>query len=108
MKKGDIVIIKDSSYSNVITKNGLKSSYDGLHSVKNKQGRVIELGCRFPYPNQWQIQYGRYNNTVVMTNSGRVVFIEECLLELVNKPIREVTMAEVCGQFGEDVKIKKD
>ena len=109
MKKGDKVIIRDSSYSKVVTDHGLEDGYkhNGLYFIRKKQGVIIETNCRFPNPHEHQEQRKTFNNTVVRTNSGKVVFIEERFLKLAN-PIREVTMAEVCTQFGEDVKVIRE
>jgi len=83
MKKGDIVTIKDSSYSKVVTDGGLKSGYGGSRSVRDKQGTIIELDCVFSDLDKYQKLYNTFNNTVVVLDSGKVVFIEERFLELV-------------------------
>lgn len=83
MKKGDVVTIRDSSYSKVITKNKLESSYAGIRSVRGEQGVIIEVSCKFPDLHQYQQDGRTFNNTVIRTDSGKVVFIEERFLELV-------------------------
>jgi len=107
MKKGDVVIVCDSSYSRVIKDNKLTCGPDDdRYTWENNRKKyvIIEIGCSFPNtgaPNS-------FNNTVIRAiDSGEVVFIEKRFLCLATL-IREVTMAEVCTQFGEDVKIKKD
>lgn len=80
MKKGDVVTVRDSSYSKVITEHGLESSYGGVNSVRDEQGIVIELNCKFPDPERYQEQCS-FNNTVIKTDSGKIVFIEERFLE---------------------------
>ena len=85
MKKGDKIIIRDSSYSKVVTAHGLESGYghDELHHITEKYGIIIETGCKFPNPDENQGYYGTFNNTVVRTNSGKIVFIEERFLDLI-------------------------
>jgi hypothetical protein len=109
MKKGDIVTVRDSSYSKVIVRDRLEDAYDGPNSIRQKRGVVIEVNCKFPDPDKYQAQYvNTYNNTVIkIFETGKIAFIEERFLDLI-KPTREVTMAEVCAQFGENVKIRKE
>lgn len=83
MKKGDKVTIKDSSYSKVVTNNGLESGYGGIYNIRGEQGVIVEVDCSFPDPDEFQQKYRHFNNTIVKTNSSKVVFIEECFLELV-------------------------
>lgn len=90
MKKGDVVTVRDSSYSKVITEHGLESGYDGINSVKGERGIIIELNCDFPDPNKFQQRYRHFNNTIVKTNSGKIVFIEEDFLDLVMPPTHKV------------------
>lgn len=113
MKKGDIVTIKDGSWTRSVVNGKLVSEFLNYGREKGKKYVIIETNCIFP--NTGSGQFGctppTYNNTVIQAiDSGKVVFIEERFLRLAPKsirPIREVTMAEVCQQFGEEVKIKK-
>lgn len=114
MKKGDIVIIAGyGSYTKSVV--GGKLIHEALAYGRNlgKQYIVIETNCKFPAEKfQADRTYtpASFNNTVIQAiDSGKVVFIEERFLRLKYKPVpvREVTMTEVCKQFGENVKIKK-
>ena len=82
MKKGDRIIIKDSSYSKVVTNHGLESSYgDGkICDIRKKQGIIVETSCSFPDRHEYQTQIHTYNDTVVVLDSGEIVFIEERFL----------------------------
>ena len=112
MKKGDVVVINDGSWSRVIRDN--KLSYgatsdryraDMDRDYVRKQYVIVETGCSFPNTGS----SSTFNNTVIQAiDSGKVVFIEERFLRLVKLPIREVTMTEVCAQFGEEVEIRKN
>ena len=107
MKKGDVVTVGDFSYSMIIEDGELRNSFHAFHPVAGKQFVVVDVGCVFPRTSQHPGT--NYNNTVLQAvGSTEVVFIEERFLRTTRKLIREVTMAEVCRQFGEDVKIKKD
>ena len=113
MKKGDIVTIKDGSYTRSVINGKLIHEWLAHGTETRKRYMVVETGCRFPLVEYHQPE-PYHNNTVIQVlyeNSqtlarGKVVFIHERFLRLVT--IREVTMAEVCAQFGEDVKIKKN
>ena len=110
MKVGDIVTITDGSYTRSIVAG--KSIHESLNygSEKGKHYTVVAIGCIFPLIVEYHCsQPKKYRNDTVIqaVKSGKVVFIHSGFLQLVNKSIREVTMAEVCAQFGEDVKIKK-
>lgn len=109
MKKGDIVTIRDSSYSVIVEKGELilLGTNHGRHH--KREYMVVEIGCKFPLTELWQGKYGSsYNDTVIqaLDNTNEVIFIEERFLQLMLT--REVTMAEVCARFGEDIKIKKE
>jgi len=84
MKKGDVVTIWDSSYSKVVTNHGLVSGYSGLHSVRGKRGIIVELNCEFPNQHEYQARIHSFNDTVVRTDCGKTVFIEERFLKLVS------------------------
>ena len=107
MKKGDIVTIEDYSYV-VEVKDGVLRLVGHHVLPDNARYIVVEVNCQFP---QIRTQRGTrwYNNTIIQeVNGNRVFFIENDQLEPTEIIIREVTMAEVCAQFGEDVKIRKD
>lgn len=108
MKKDDIVTILDFSWSKRITAN---------KRYTNDQRRkyvVVEAGCIFPLRSQHHFgscQPQKYrSDTIVRAVDGdnEVILIHGSFLRPTAKPIREVTMAEVCVQFGQEVKIKKD
>lgn len=84
MKKGDIVTVKDGSYSRSIVDG--KSIHEG-RALYDIQYTVIEIGCKFPVVDSFQQRYEiieRFNNTVIQAiDSGKVVFIEERFLKLV-------------------------
>jgi len=113
MKKGDIVTINDGSYTRSVVNGKLIYEWLACGSEVGKRYIVVETGCSFPlvglcqpiaYRNDTVVQALNENNQTL--NRGKVVFIHERFLRLVT--IREVTMAEVCAQFGEEVKIRKD
>lgn len=122
MEKGDVVTITDGSYTRSVENGCLIHKYISDSCGLGVQYMVVEVNCIFPNTGSkgycWPAKIlPTYNNTVIQALSkkdnqplsrGLVIFIEERFLELVPKPIREVTMAEVCAQFGENVKIKKD
>lgn len=108
MKKGDLVVVKDYSYSRSIERGRLSDDFHAAHPKCRENFVIVETNCVFPRTSR---HIGtNHNNTVIQSvDSGLVVLIEERFLRLKDRPIpiREVTMAEVCAQFGEDVKIKK-
>ncbi len=85
MKKGDVVVIDDGSYSRSII-NG-KSVHESRLGDKNEQFVVVEVDCKFPVVDDFQPRYEsepRFNNTVIQAvSSGKVISIEERFLELV-------------------------
>ena len=107
MKKGDIVIIMDGSYTRSVINGKLIHESLAYAGEKGKHYVVIETGCSFPLNNFHQPDYYRNDTVIQAIDSGKVVFIHGRLLVLVKKLIREVTMVEVCAQFGEDVKVVK-
>lgn len=119
MKKGDVVTIRDGSWTRSVEGGKLIHELLSDSVGMGRQYMIVETGCIFPNTGsgKYLISMGTFNNTVIQALSkgvnrpldrGKVVFIEERFLQSVTKPIREVTMAEVYRQFGEDVKIKKD
>lgn len=108
MKKDDIVTIRDFSWSKRVTAN---------KRCMNDQQRkyvIVEVDCTFPLRGQRNIgsdQPPEYrSDTIVRAIGGdnEIILIHGDFLRPVAKPIREVTMAEVCAQFDQEVKIKKD
>ena len=116
MKRGDIVTIMHESWSTRSIINGKLINEWTLccNTDKNQDNEyiVIETDCTFPNTgSQLPVNKPTCNNTVIQNIiSGKVVFIEERFLRLKHSAplIREVTMSEVCKQFGEEVKIKKE
>lgn len=80
MKKSDIVVIDDDSWSRTVKDNKLVHGPDGdKHKQDRRQYIVIETGCRFPNTDSPD----SYNNTIIQAlDSGKVVFIEERFLRL--------------------------
>jgi len=83
MKKGDVVIINDGSYSRSVIEGKL------IHEILGKQPQqqyvVIEVNCKFPVIDKPQSMYesvSRFNNTVIQAiDFGKIVFIEERFLQ---------------------------
>lgn len=102
MKKGDIVTINDSSYSLTVMNDGRLEHHAG--EVQKERWIIIAVQCNLPA--EWD-RYccEQYNDTIVQgQTSEKIAFVQQrfCCM-----PIREVTMTEVCAQFGEDVKVIK-
>lgn len=95
MKQGDVVTVRDGSYSWSII-NG-KSIHEIGVWLPDEKFTVIEAGCKFPVIDPWQNRYEpvlRFNNTVIQAiDSGKVVFIEERFLKLV-PPKHKVMLVE--------------
>jgi len=113
MKKGDIVTIKDGSYAVSVIHGKLAHESLNYGIEWGKQYIVVETECVFPLVDNYQTRNYR-NDTVIQAlagegnqtlSRGKVVFIHGCFLQKCQ--IREVTMTEVCNQFGEEVKIIK-
>ena len=88
MKKGDVVTVRDFSYSRIVEGNKLSNEFHAFHPACRKQFVVVETDCKFPTYEEGQTApfYGSstYNNTVIQAiNSDEVVFIEERFLKLV-------------------------
>lgn len=89
MKKGDIVTVKDGSYSRSVINGKL------IHELgagrPGEKFTVIEISCKFPTTDEYQTMYQpTFNNTVIQAvDSDKVVFIEERFLKLV-LPIHKV------------------
>jgi len=83
MKAGDLVIIKDYSYSKEVEDGVLvDNTYRG-----DKQFIIVETNCVFPNPHEYQLGY-TFNNTVIQAvDSGKVIFIEERFLKLTTHKI---------------------
>ena len=80
MEKGDIVIIRDISYSRQVIQGQLKRTKYSLK--KGTKFIIVETNCEFPNPYCWQAQSKRYNDTVIQAVDGEeIVFIEERFLE---------------------------
>jgi len=114
MKNGDIVKVEDGSFSRSVINGELIHELLNYGSECGKEYVIIEIGCKLPVEKtraDSTFTPVSFNNTVIQAiESGKVVFITECFLRLKYakpKQIREVTMNEVCKQFGEDVKVVK-
>lgn len=101
MKKGDVVTVRDSSYSKIITKYGLESSYDPPRDIRGKQCVIIELDCRFPDAHRYQTRDHMCNDTVIrVIETDEVVFIEERFLEPATHKIMIDVKQNDCVMFG--------
>lgn len=106
MKKGDIVTIQDFSWSKKVTIGQTASDC-------TKRYVVVEVGCAFPLRIKFSNQPYKYRSDTIIRSivGNEVILIHGAFLRSIVpavKPIREVTMAEVCAQFGEEVKIKRN
>ena len=106
MKKGDIVTIQDFSWSKRVT-------IEQTISDCTKRYVVVEVGCILPLHTEFGNQPYKYRSDTIIRSvvGNEVILIHGAFLRSIVpavKSIREVTMAEVCAQFGEEVKIKKD
>lgn len=110
MKKGDVVIIKDSSYSKVVTNYGLESGYGdgGVCNIRKKQGTIIEVGCKFPNLHYYQTQIHTCNDTVIVLDSGEVVFIEERFLKLATHKVMVDIRQDGGWMYGQIIKISDE
>lgn len=79
MKKGDVVMIGDTSYSRVVGNRNLEEHNKHL---KYRKCVILELDCVFPKTSPWG--GGNYNDTIVQfCETGQIMFIEERFLKLV-------------------------
>lgn len=86
MKKGDIVTIKDSSWTRSVVDGKLVHELLNHSFEYGKKYTVVETGCMFPNTGSRGHCFSRtpptFNNTVIQAvNSGEVVFVEERFLE---------------------------
>ena len=92
MKKGDVVTIRDGSYTKSVVNGELIHEH---LAIQSKQYKVVETGCSFPAKGNQAYDSDGYcgpsfNNTVIQAvDSGKVVFIEERFLRLA-KPTHKV------------------
>lgn len=115
MKKGDIVTIEDGSFVRSVI--GGKLVHERLAHGKEigKHYVVVETGCKFPNTGSRGYLYPyappTFNNTVIQAlDSGKVVFIEECFLQ-VAKPKRKIIVDvdnTYCVVTGEMVEVSDD
>ena len=76
MKAGDLVTIRDYSYSKEVKDGELQQVV-----YSHQQFIVVETDCKFPNPHQYQLGDRHFNNTVIQAvDSDKVVFIEERFL----------------------------
>ncbi|KKM73602.1 hypothetical protein LCGC14_1408870 [marine sediment metagenome] len=102
MKVGDIVTFTDSSFSFTIVKDRLEHHSGEL---QRENWIVIAMNCVLPVEDIRYSGKHQHNDAIVQGQStGIIVFTQERFFRL---PIREVTMADVCAKFGENVKIIK-
>ncbi len=108
VKVNDIVTICDKSYVTKTTAIGGLELADKCFESDETEFVVLAIDCVFAKvvgqeDSSWQ------NNTVIQERgSDLVLFVEDDQLERVSSKVREVTMAEVCAQFDEEVKIRKE
>ncbi len=82
MKAGDIVTITDGSYTQSVVNGKLVEESLNCDVVKGRHYTVIETGCSFPLNDYWQPE-GYRNDTVIQDESGKVVFIHNRFLRVV-------------------------
>ena len=86
MKKGDLVVIHDRSYSRVVRNGTMLNGGECLPYRDGTQFVVIETGCRFPRTSRYPGD--NYNDTAIQgINAGEVVFIEESFLRPIKHTI---------------------
>ena len=86
MKKGDVVVINDGSWTRSIVDGKLIHESLNFRAEVGKKYIIIETGCSFPNTGSLYGLNNRpsFNNTVIQAiDSGKVVFIEEHFLKLV-------------------------
>ncbi len=88
MKKGDVVTIRDNSYTKSVIGGKLVHEIYGCSIKGNERYTVIEINCVFPTERNQAckslFKLASFNNTVIQAiDSDKVVFIEERFLELV-------------------------
>lgn len=106
MKKGNVVTIRDDSYTRSVVGGKLIYEHLAFSSEANKQYIIIETGCSFPAYGSQKMDGGgccrpSFNNTVIQAiDSGKVVFIEERFLKLVS--LTHVVMTDIvfCSGYG--------
>lgn len=107
MKKGDVVIIIDGSWTRSVVDGKLKDEWLNYGDEKGKKYVVVEIGCSFPNTGSNRT----FNNTVIQAvDSGKVVFIEERFLRLVPPKHKIMIDMEVSGYaiFGMTVEISDE
>lgn len=116
MKKGNIVMIRDGSYTKSVVNGELVHEYLAYCDERNAQYKIVETGCSFPAEgNQARSILGipsTFNNTVIQAvGSGKVVFIEERFLELVlpkHKVMVDIIFHPGYGMGGQVVEISDE
>ncbi len=88
MKKGDVVIIDDGSYTKSVVNGKLVHEHLAFDAEAGRRYVVVEINCTFPAEGNQALEYSfslaSFNNTVIQAiDSGKVVFIEERFLRLV-------------------------
>lgn len=102
MKVGDIVDFTDNSYSLTVVKDCLEHHPGEL---QREHWIIIATNCVLPMDDVCFWGARKHNDAIVQgQTTSKIVFTQERFFLL---PIREVTMAQVCAQFGEDVVIKE-
>ena len=87
MKKGDKVMIENSSYSMTIVDGKLEhKSYEPIRNSCKSIWIVLEINCRFPKTSSWYDD--NYNNTVIQNIVDKtIMFIERRFLKLATRTI---------------------
>lgn len=77
MKKGDIVLVTDGSYS-LVVRDGKFEPYHGIQML-DRQFKVIETGMKLPAASSLSVQF---NDTVIQAlDNNETVFIQERFLK---------------------------
>jgi len=90
LKKGDLVWIKDLSYSRIVKNGKLRPphfEYAAYGQENNKQFIVVEINCKFPKTSVW-LDDNEYNDTVIQcVETNEVIFIQKRSLQPVKHKI---------------------
>lgn len=110
MKKGDVVTIKDGSYTRSVVNGELIHESLAYGNEQNKQYVVIEIGCSFPLTCSWHHHDYRNDTVIQAVGSGKVILIHNRLLELVpptHKVMVDIRQDSGC-MYGQIVEISDE
>jgi len=105
MKKGDIVVVNDSSYSFVIVNDCLEHH---AGEVQKERQIVIAVDCDLPADYNLHSESQRNDVIVKGQTSGKITFIQQRFCRPVpptHKIIIDVVINRNCSVYGEVIKI---